>query len=248
MKTKNIYHQRGVYGDKEKIDSASNRLDGMLLMVNSLPRKPKRILDVGCGTGYFAHLMKQKYTESTVIGIDISKMALKLGRNQYPEVTFIRADAEKKLPFPSNYFDLVISGEHIEHLVDVDSYLEEINRVTKKNGHLLLTTPNLASWINRIFLMFGLQPWYLEGSYRKTLPIFSFMSFRFPENSASPAVGHLRLYTLNMLKKILFVYGFTCRKVIGSNFMVRPVLKQIDYVFSKFPSLAFGITLLCQKI
>jgi ubiquinone/menaquinone biosynthesis C-methylase UbiE len=244
----NIYEQKGVYGDESKIVSTSNRLQGMQHIIDSLSILPKRILDIGGGTGYFAHLMKKKYPNSEVVVSDISNIALNIGKTQYKNVKFVLGDAEKKLPFKSNYFDLIISGEHIEHLVDVDSYLEELNRVSKRGGYLLLTTPNLGSWINRILLLLGLQPWYLEGSYRKNLPIFSYKSFTFPENPNGPAVGHLRLYTLNMLKKLLKEYGFSTVSVIGSNFMVKPVIKQIDLFFSKIPSMAFGITLLCKKL
>lgn len=247
MSKLDIYELKGVYGDEEKLDSSYNRLGKMLQLVDSLPSIPKKILDVGCGTGMFADLLKQKFPESEVVGIDISKKALSLGKEKYRDVKFIFADAEKTLPFKDMYFDLVISGEHIEHLVDVDSYLDEINRVTKKNGYLLLTTPNLASWMNRMLLFCGLQPWYLDASYRKNLPIFSIGSFRFPENPGAPSAGHLRLFTLNILKKLLLSTGYKTEQVVGAKIMAKPLLKQIDTVFSFIPSLAFGVIILAKK-
>lgn len=248
MNSKKIYELKGVYGDSEKFTSSYNRMEKMVMFVDNLPTKPKTILDVGCGTGYFSFILSKKFPEAEIIGIDISNIALKLGKQSYSKIIFKKVNAEKKIPFKNNYFDLVISGEHIEHLVDVDSYLEEINRVTKKNGHLIITTPNLASWINRILLLFGRQPWYLEASYRKNLPIFSIFNYRFPINPDSPAVGHLRLFTLNILIKLLREYGFKVIQIRGAKIFAKPILKQIDYLFSYIPDLAFGLVILTQKI
>ena len=247
-KSRDIYERKGVYGDIEKFNSSYNRLDKMLHLVDSLPFEPKTILDIGCGTGTFAYLMKKRFPKAVVIGADISTTALSIGRKNYKSIQLVLANAEKKLPFRPNYFDLVVSGEHIEHLVDVDTYLEELNRVLKKDGYLLLTTPNLASWINRLLLLFGFQPWYLEASYRKNLPIFSIGTFRFPINSETPAVGHLRLFTLNILKKLLHLYGFDTEAVLGTKIMMKPAFKQLDLFFSYIPSLAFGLIILAKKI
>lgn len=242
----NIYEQEGVYGDENKF-LFSNRLEKILKIVRSLDEKPKRILDVGCGTGYLMHKITFIYPKADIYGIDISKKALSLGQKKYNKIKFVFTDAEKKFPFKDKYFDLVISGEHIEHLKDVDIYLSQINRVMKSNGTLLITTPNLASWINRAFLLFGRQPWYLDPSLRITLPIFSVFGYHFPENLSSLPAGHLRLYTLDMLKKLLKAYGFITKKSYGGWMLSKPWLKQIDMMFSHFPSLAFGLILVAKK-
>ncbi len=248
QRTPALYEQSGIYGDEAMItSSAYNRLGKMLELLGRLPEPPRRILDLGCGDGYLSNLLQQHYPQAEIWGIDISKTAIAAGNKKYKNINFILGDAEKKLPFTDNFFDIVISGEHIEHLRDVDTYLEEINRVTKDYGYLLMTTPNLASWINRILLLFGRQPWYLEASLRKNLPIFQIGSFVFPINPYTPAVGHLRLFSLDILKKLLALYGFNLAKVKGAKIMMKPGLKQLDTFFSWFPSLAFGLVVLAQK-
>ena len=244
-----IYENKGVYGDKEKfIGGTSNRLEKMIKIVKNLKHAPENILDVGCGTGYFAHLTKSMYPNAKVYGIDISNTALSIGRRKYKDIIFVKADAEVELPFNGNTFDLVISGEHIEHIRDVDQNLLEINRVTKKGGILLVTTPNLASWMNRIFLLFGKQPWYLDPSLRKTLPVFSIGNYTFPKNLSSPPPGHLRLYTLDMLKKLLRAYGFKTVDVQGRMMLQKILIKQIDKLFSNIPPLAFGLIVKTEKV
>lgn len=243
-----IYENKGVYGDKEKlIGKSSDRLEKMLKIVRNLKQEPENILDIGCGTGYFAHLLKVMYPNAKVYGVDISRTALSIGRNKYKDIKFLKADAEIKLPFKDNMFDLLISGEHIEHVRDIDQTLLEINRVTKNGGVLVVTTPNLASWMNRILLLFGKQPWYLDPSLRKTLAVFSIGNFTFPENLDSPPSGHLRLYTLDMLKKLLQSYGFKTVGVQGRTMLQKILLKQIDKIFSYIPALAFGLIVKTEK-
>ena len=191
--------------------------------------------------------MKTIFPQAEIFGIDISRKALSIAKEKYSNIEFRNADAEVKLPFKSNFFDLIISGEHIEHTKDVDRYLEEISRVMNKNGTLILTTPNLGSWLNRILLIFGLQPFYLEPSLKKTLPILTYLGKTFPEDLDSPPSGHLRLYTLNMLKKLLKFYGFTMLDVKGTFILKGKILKQIDMFFSNIPPLSYGLVLKLKK-
>lgn len=238
-----IYERKGVYGDEHKFITKSIRLNHMLTFVRSLETSPTRVLDIGCGTGFFSKKISEIYPKAEIYGVDVSRSALLIAKQNYPKIKFIESDAELKLPFRNEFFDLIISGENIEHIKDVDTYLLEINRVMSGNGILILTTPNLASWLNRILLLFGLQPFYLEPSLKKTLPILSYFGKTFPEDLNSPPSGHLRLYTLNMLKKLLGYYGFSSIDVKGTFILKGPVLKQFDYFFSKIPSFSYGLVL-----
>jgi SAM-dependent methyltransferase len=62
-----------------------------------------------------------------------------------------RGSVENKFPFNSNEFDTIIAGELIEHLHFPEKFLKEANRVLKKGGILIITTPNSESLINKIF-------------------------------------------------------------------------------------------------
>lgn len=242
-----IYEIDGVFGDNERFISNDLRLKHMFSFVKNINSLPKQALDIGCGTGYFSNLIKKTFSDSEVYGLDISKKALSIARKQYPNIHFLEGDAELKLPFKDGSFDLVISGEHLEHLKDVDTYLLEIHRIMHSKGTLILTTPNLASWLNRALLLFGLQPFYLEPSLRQTLPILSYFGKTFPDDLNAPPSGHLRLYTLNMLKKLLSFYGFSLVEARGTSILQGAGLKQLDQFFSNIPSLAFGLVLKLEK-
>jgi len=60
-------------------------------------------------------------------------------------------------------FNCVLAGEIIEHIIDTDSFLDEINRILMDNEILIITTPNLANLENRIRLVIGRYPIFVYG-------------------------------------------------------------------------------------
>lgn len=101
----------------------------------------KDVLEIGCGTCYGMGTILSGYNK--IIGMDISLDALKYGNKTYKKkhLKLLQANCEA-LPFPNGSFDLVVSFEVIEHLADPKAYLGEISRILKKDGHLILSTPN----------------------------------------------------------------------------------------------------------
>ena len=99
-----------------------------------------RVLEVGCGAGYFLRRYVEKKPHLDFYAVDISKKAIKLAKEKLPKVKFINADAHK-LPYPGNYFDGVISKQVLEHLERPERALEESYRVLKRGGRLYLETP-----------------------------------------------------------------------------------------------------------
>ena len=94
------------------------------------------ILDVGCGPGGNILFLKKF---GNVTGIDSSKEALSFARTQ----GFLKTveSGGEKLPFPDRSFDIVSILDVLEHMENDIRALQEIFRVLKKNGILLLTVP-----------------------------------------------------------------------------------------------------------
>src|SRR6266550_2993295 len=105
--------------------------------------KNKLFLDAGCGLGVIGEMLKQQYS-IVPYGIDINKDAVEQSKKR--GVKAVVGSLEDIWPYRSNFFDGIISIQVIEHLVNTDLFLIEANRVLKKNGIIILTTPNLASW------------------------------------------------------------------------------------------------------
>jgi len=99
------------------------------------------VLDAGGGKGELAHLIKQNTKASNVVSVDIAKKAAVLGKKKYKDVTFKTGKIEQLSSiFSNNSFDTVISMEVLEHLLDIDQCLIEINRVLKPGGYLCVST------------------------------------------------------------------------------------------------------------
>jgi O-antigen biosynthesis protein len=103
----------------------------------------KRTADIACGTGYGSRWLTDAGAAS-VVGVDLDPEAVGYAREHYsgPGVTFLEGSAEDLSMLEAEQFDVVVSFETIEHLPDVDRYLEEIRRVLKPNGIFLVSTPD----------------------------------------------------------------------------------------------------------
>ena len=109
----------------------------------------KEVLDVACGAGYGSALLAQKCRRVT--GIDISADAIAHAKVRYGAVAsleFRQGDCAA-LPFPDASFDAVVSFETIEHIEAPERFLDEIGRVLRPEGLLILSSPNRPEYSER---------------------------------------------------------------------------------------------------
>lgn len=118
---------------------------------------PRRLLDVGCGSGYLAKLLKVCIPGLVIHGVDVSTVALERARNHADQVWPVDLD-KADLPVPSAHYDTVACVEVLEHLYDPDHALREIARVLVPGGYAVVTVPNLAYWRYRLALLRGRVP------------------------------------------------------------------------------------------
>lgn len=137
---------------------------------------PNNLLDVGCGNGdrtirianYFNVHMNNThgldYNDDFVIACKRMFNARKI-------------DLEiDDIPYEGSTFDLVICNQVLEHLKNYKKVVDDLIRVTKKRGYIVIGIPNLAHLINRIYLLFGIQPMciHLDGSHVRSFTHKSF--------------------------------------------------------------------------
>jgi SAM-dependent methyltransferase len=190
--------------------------------------RPLEVLDLGCDTGTISkHLLSGDGL--SVVGADVSPTAvatcvLEVGRPA------MRVDATA-LPFTTSSFDLVVSDDVVGHLVDTDQYAREVHRVLRPGGLLLLSTPNLAAWFNRLALLLGSQPALIEDSSER---VFG--------QPGDDVVGHLRLFTWKSTRQFLMHHGFEVIELAGTRFeAMTGVAGAVDRIAARVQSLA-GIT------
>jgi ubiquinone/menaquinone biosynthesis C-methylase UbiE len=198
------------------------------------------LLDIGCGDGSFTVLLGQK-TLFNLYGIDISPIAVESARTK--GIKAILYNVEDGIPFENSSFDCIFCGELIEHIFDTDALLDEIYRVLKPRGIFILTTPNLASWFDRVALFCGYQPACCEVSLNMPGTLI------YNAKKDKPA-GHIRAFTLRALKELVIFHGFTVERILGSSKPVVRYGKLIDVlnrIFSTYAPLSGFLILKLRK-
>lgn len=115
----------------------------------------KRLLDAGCGSGWFSRAAHQRGARVTSLDVGVELLNETLRK---APVTAVIGDA-LTLPFRDASFDIVVSSEMIEHTVKPAQAVREMGRVLKPDGTLVLTCPNRA-WqgVVRTASRLGLRP------------------------------------------------------------------------------------------
>jgi methionine biosynthesis protein MetW len=208
----------------------------------------KRFLDIGCGDGSYTLMLKETLKAEEAVGIEVSAEAIGVLKDKGIKAYQWDID-EEKFPFESDSFDLVYCGEIIEHLFNPDHLLDEVRRVLKPGGKIIITTPNLAGWPNRLSLLLGYQPFATSVS---------------PEHEGAGKLmlkgnegqwGHIRVFTLRALKELIKIHSFRILQTAGCPVSINTSssgifvggIKVADRVMSALPSLASRIIVVAEK-
>lgn len=125
--------------------------------------KGKRILDLGCGSGIHAGLLRNR--GANVYGIDISPRMIKIAKANISGVDF-RVGSVYELPYESNYFDVVVSSYVVEHFENLDAAFKEVKRVLKKKGAFIFSMANPVK-DSASHIKGRPQNWFRFGNYFK---------------------------------------------------------------------------------
>jgi ubiquinone/menaquinone biosynthesis C-methylase UbiE len=179
--------------DDRVFEPRETRLQKAYAMLDAEAEKGP-LLDVAAGSGIVAEALQAR-------GWVVS--ALEIADQQVEQIrargirTVVKHDlASGPLPFEDGSFRGVFAGEIIEHLVDTAGFLGEIARVLMPGGVVLITTPNLASLENRMRLLLGIYPKWVD--YQLS------------------GEGHVRGYTLPVLRRQLRAGGFELEDYKGN--------------------------------
>lgn len=124
-------------------------IEGGLIQKLLDPRPEEKILDAGCGTGIFT--LDFLAREAQVVGLDISRQMLKYAIKRASGYSFFKVQGDMLyLPFKDNSFDKSVSITTLEFIADARSAIDELFRVTRPGGCVVVATLNsLSPWAVR---------------------------------------------------------------------------------------------------
>jgi len=168
--------------DEKPTDPLSGRALFTTKFVSNLDIKGKRLLDVGCGYGWF-ELNALKRNCKRIVGIEVSDSDLETARKHIKnKKVFFRVGSAIDLPFKSNSFDTVVSWEVIEHIPKnmEKKMFQEIYRVLKHGGVFYLSTPNnnfLSNMFDPAWWLIGHRHYSKEQILNLSKKYFSLSKF-----------------------------------------------------------------------
>ena len=137
---------------------ANSRAD----LIKFVPDGPVRVLEIGCGMGATGAQIKRRRGPGTiVVGVELFPDAAEKAHEVLDSV--LTGDVEKiDLPFEKGYFDCIIYGDVLEHLIDPWRVLERHKELLKPGGIVIASIPNAAHY--RIVRMLKHKEWNYQSS------------------------------------------------------------------------------------
>jgi len=207
------------YGDNEsKLKHLAHQFINKISTKMDIPSEPDaKLLDIGCGDG--KQLFKHKENGWITYGVEINDLAANFVREHYGLNVFTGTVEEAK--FENDFFDVIILNNVLEHLFDPKTTLNEINRILKNNGTLVIGIPNANSFEAKIFKkywsawdlprhLYHFTPNTIKSLLNKTG--FQVLEIKF-DNNPTVTLSSLRLIfeerKINPLLGLSFSYPFS---------------------------------------
>lgn len=113
----------------------------LLALVKEPKEKELKVLDVGCGLGNTLLEFKNRYKNTSIYGIELNRAVGEIAQTHGDVI--IGNIEEINLDFDEGYFDYMILGDILEHLVEPYETIMKLKRHLKKDGYMLISIPNV---------------------------------------------------------------------------------------------------------
>jgi ubiquinone/menaquinone biosynthesis C-methylase UbiE len=164
-------------------------------------------LEIGCGNGYGSKLIKKHFYANNIVAIDLDERMIKIAnkRNKDTTVTYKVMDASK-LDLPDNSFDVVFDFGIIHHIPNWKDCIDEIKRVLKPNGELILEDLSIESFtkdIGKLWRILTDHPYNLMYSAAEFTEYMTQTGFEIINYKESNPLKFIRHFSLNAIKKVI---------------------------------------------
>lgn len=134
-------------------EAMEKNIENILSLLEKNPNA--KVVDIGCGDGQVT-IRYKKRIGGEITGVDGVKERLKAALDKGVD-KIITVELEKKWSLKDSSFDVLISNQVIEHILDIDHFIKEIYRILAPGGYCVISTENLSSWHNIFALVLGFQ-------------------------------------------------------------------------------------------
>ncbi|WP_067052358.1 class I SAM-dependent methyltransferase [Methanofollis ethanolicus] len=130
-----------MYNEKSNIYYSNIRWD----IIDLIPEGNHKVLEVGCGAGNTLIKLKEIHKAQEIYGLEMNEEIVQGHIKDINKV--IVGDIEQIDPsFPEEFFDYIIFGDVLEHLIEPEKILKKYTRYLKKNGMIVASIPNIKNY------------------------------------------------------------------------------------------------------
>jgi SAM-dependent methyltransferase len=215
----------------------TKNMENIVDLARSAP-PPVTVLDLGCDAGGRTAWIAQRVGARLVHGLEIEPERAEIAAARGIDVSL--GNLSETFPYEDETFDLVVSNQVIEHVVDTDNFVRETHRVLKRGGRAVISTENLASWHNVASLFLGWQPFSLANVSEAAQAVGNPLGVH--RGEPGKGRGHLRVFAYRGLQELFVLHGFTVSAILGAGYYPLPnMLARMD------PRHAAFITICAQR-
>jgi 2-polyprenyl-3-methyl-5-hydroxy-6-metoxy-1,4-benzoquinol methylase len=164
-------------------------------MLQFIPESTKTLIDIGCGEGRFGAAVKRTLPQCEVWGVEPVTAAATIAAQHSDKI--VSQKIEEIGDLPSEYFDIVIMNDVLEHLTYSEPALSIVKRLLKPSGQFIMSLPNVRYYTNVRDLLF-------KGDWQ-------YEDFGIRDRT------HFRFFTKKSATRLLSENGFEVTKIVGLN-------------------------------
>jgi len=193
-----------------------------------------KILDLGCWDGNLTIKIARILKSNKCFGIEIDRKAANIAHKKGIKVKI--SDLNYKFPYSDGFFDVVCANQVLEHLWNTHNFFKEVNRVLKKGGYAVISTPNLSTFNSIFLIMTGQQSTTIHLIDRQVgNPLRGNITVpkqRFQKGEQ----GHVKAFNVPALKDLADIYGFKVERLNGFGIYFLPfaIQKTLSKILTRY--------------
>ena len=224
-----------IFSNKAKVERLQQRIrdEEWSAIVHAIPKKSS-FLDVGCGAGYAIYKAKTE-KQCIAFGVDPDPGGHGVGRflaNFPKESISIQQAFAEELPFESSSFDVVYSSHVLEHVNNEQQALQEMKRVLKENGTVIIGMPTATmAWIN----------WFSQIIFTTHVKVYEFFRFFLSKNPIKQFVRIFRIRSHSAPRASSIWYDIqhyrvsNWKKTLEKEFVIEEIIQPCLYPYPDYP-------------